>query len=472
MSRTLTTILTAIMVLAAAPVFGEWRIDIESKTVPADATGVTVDFTLYWDVTMSTLTLPVVVREIDPGAFWTGDLPVDTTGGTPRGITWNWSNPGWAVLFEGLTPAEGCANPGNLYDGVSPDNFAISAQAVYGGTPPEPDGRVCIILEFDVTGTTGLFEFDTACATLQLNTIFMVDDLFPPVDHGPTGTGEATFNKGEIRLVRDSDNDGIYDYEDNCPLVANSSQQDGDGDDIGDACDNCPSTANPDQANSDADQWGDACDNCVLVNNANQTNADGDLYGDACDNCPNTASPDLSDSDDDGVGDICDNCPDVANANQSDADTDGQGDACDECTDTDGDEYGDPGFPGNICPLDNCPLVFNPEQADSNSDGIGDACDFYCDCTGHCDLNSDGRLNPVDLVLIVNYIFLGHHDFMQLPDCPAPNGDWNCDGQLNPLDVIFMLFHVFHINNDDPHAAGPCDPCACESYPDDCGYPY
>ena len=61
----------------------------------------------------------------------------------------------------------------------------------------------------------------------------------------------------------DSDNDGIPDDVDNCPVVANPDQEDTDNDGIGDACDNCPFVPNPGQEDSyppGGNQCGDACE--------------------------------------------------------------------------------------------------------------------------------------------------------------------------------------------------------------------
>ncbi|MBI5376066.1 MAG: SBBP repeat-containing protein, partial [Candidatus Schekmanbacteria bacterium] len=126
----------------------------------------------------------------------------------------------------------------------------------------------------------------------------------------------------------DSDNDGIYDFIDNCPNIYN-----------------------PDQADTDHDGIGDTCDTCI--------DTDGDGFGNPgypANTCPT------------------DNCRDVYNPVQQDTDNDGIGDACDTCMDTDGDGYGDPGFSKNTCQIDNCPDISNPDQADVNNDGIGDAC--------------------------------------------------------------------------------------------------
>ncbi|MDL2124912.1 MAG: thrombospondin type 3 repeat-containing protein [Deltaproteobacteria bacterium] len=62
------------------------------------------------------------------------------------------------------------------------------------------------------------------------------------------------------QLSKDTDGDGIRDYDDNCPTAPNSDQTDTDGDGFGDVCDNCPCDANPDQIDSDLDQRGDVCD--------------------------------------------------------------------------------------------------------------------------------------------------------------------------------------------------------------------
>jgi len=289
----------AAMLLCTTNASAEWRVNIESKSVDAGETGATVDFTFYWDLDLRAITVPVVVREIDPGSFWTGTLPVDTVDGYPRSVTWNWANSAWTVLQE-FRPGSGCADAGNAYDAVTPDNFVISAFGMSAVAIPEPTGRVCVTIAFDVTTTPGQFEMDTACFTAQLPGIFMVDDQATPVDHGPLGTGDVTFNKGVITIADvDTDGDTVADTDDNCPLVPNLSQTNSDSDSYGDACDNCPTVDNPGQEDFDGDGDGDDCDtdddgdgepdstdNCLFVSNAGQSDTDGDDVGDACDICP------------------------------------------------------------------------------------------------------------------------------------------------------------------------------------------
>ena len=237
----------------------------------------------------------------------------------------------------------------------------------------------------------------------------------------------------------DTDGDGFFDYQDNCPTVANADQTDTDGDGIGDACDDdddgdgvpddedcCPNVANPDQEDQDGDGEGDVCDddddgdgvpdaadNCPLIANADQTDFDGDGSGDVCDDdddgdgvpdttdqCPATgpgvqvAADGCTDTDGDGVPDSEDCCPNVANPDQEDQDGDGEGDVCDDDDDGDGvpdtvdqcpntlqgavvDATGCADSDGDGVPdsQDCCPNVPNPGQEDSDGDGVGDACE-------------------------------------------------------------------------------------------------
>ncbi len=202
MVRRALCLLLIIVFACTASAYAEWRVDFESKSVKPNETGVTVDLTAYWDLSMYAFLVPVIVRSIDPGSFWTGLLPIDSYGDT-RGVTWNWSGswPDMLQLVQPLVPEPPYNDEGDIgYDGISPDHFGVLALGMMKSTPPEPTGRAILTISFDVTGEPGQFEFDAACIAPGWDVLCMIDDEFPNTDHGPRGTGEVTFNKGVITI--------------------------------------------------------------------------------------------------------------------------------------------------------------------------------------------------------------------------------------------------------------------------------
>jgi hypothetical protein len=228
----------------------------------------------------------------------------------------------------------------------------------------------------------------------------------------------------------DTDGDGAYFCNDNCPNTANAGQTNSDSDQYGDACDNCPGIDNSDQADSDGDGLGDLCDECP--DDPTNDPDDDDICGQD-DNCPDIYNPGQDDSDGDGVGDACDNCPDSVNTDQADADDDGLGDLCDDCTDTDGDGYGNPGYPLNTCPDDNCPTVYNPDQTDSDFDGVGDACEYLCG-----DPSGDDLINILDVTFLIEYLYLSGP-----APVPPEAGDVNDDDNVNILDISYLIAYLY-----------------------------
>lgn len=89
-----------------------------------------------------------------------------------------------------------------------------------------------------------------------------------------------------------------------------------------------------------------------------------------------------------------------------------------------------------------------------------------CYCPSFCDLNGDGSLNPVDVIIIVNYVYRQRDFREQLIGCPAENGDWNFNGIVDPVDIAWYVNFVYKSRGD-----GPGDPCACDPYPDNCPPP-
>ncbi|MBN2127371.1 MAG: thrombospondin type 3 repeat-containing protein, partial [Candidatus Diapherotrites archaeon] len=94
------------------------------------------------------------------------------------------------------------------------------------------------------------------------------------------------FNHDAFRVyyTLDSDNDGIPDEQDVCPLDADN--------------------------DLDADGICGNEDNCPIISNANQWDADNDGIGNVCDNCPETQNPAQEDENQNGIGNACEiDCP-------------------------------------------------------------------------------------------------------------------------------------------------------------------
>ncbi|MGD2110327.1 MAG: SBBP repeat-containing protein [Phycisphaerae bacterium] len=131
--------------------------------------------------------------------------------------------------FGPLTIASGtsCSGSHNIfivkYDA---DGNVLSAQATSGGNSFFPYAAGNSI--------SARAEDEFALAGLYTGSGFTIGNIALPAA-GSTDAFVAKFGPA------DTDGDGIPDADDNCPDVANPSQENGDGDDRGDLCDPCPS---------------------------------------------------------------------------------------------------------------------------------------------------------------------------------------------------------------------------------------
>ncbi|PHN07574.1 hypothetical protein CRP01_05590 [Flavilitoribacter nigricans DSM 23189 = NBRC 102662] len=173
------------------------------------------------------------------------------------------------------------------------------------------------------------------------------------------GGTSLSFRIGE----KDSDDDGIPDKEDACPVEPGNlsargcPDQDGDGiEDLEDICPGIPGVYElsgcPD---SDGDKVADRFDLCPDVPGKESTQGcpdlDGDGFRDDLDECPGEAGTKLllgcPDCDGDGIGNASDECPTVAGTFEfngcpfADADKDGVPDEDDRCPEVAGTVYND-----------------------------------------------------------------------------------------------------------------------------------
>lgn len=77
------------------------------------------------------------------------------------------------------------------------------------------------------------------------------------------------------------------------------------------------------------------------------------------------------------------------------------------------------------------------------------------DCTGFCDLDLNGKINPVDVAFLVNHVYKQLDGRAVIEPCPRDNGDWDCNGAVDPIDVAYYVNFVYKSTG-----SGPCDPCA------------
>lgn len=102
--------------------------------------------------------------------------------------------------------------------------------------------------------------FDFRSASRYNNTF--PSDCLPPPGEGDAINEELDLDEFEEQAKQlDGDEDGVSNYDDNCPAHANADQADRDDDERGDACDGCPDISAPRYMNG----WPDGVEPTVEI---------------------------------------------------------------------------------------------------------------------------------------------------------------------------------------------------------------
>jgi hypothetical protein len=200
---------------------------------------------------------------IDPaidGGVWAPSVAKSVYGPCMRGVTF--------LQDELILHGDGITSANNYAHVVftAPQAATCSVDTTFTGRQNGIDSDVHVLVK-------GVSVFDDLIQADGVSRSHSSDDL--PLSAGDTisfsvGTNGRTLGAGNTALEAtidcaiaiDTDGDGIFDHDDNCPLTPNPSQDDTDEDGAGDACDNCP-VSNPDQRDDDGNGVGDVCDQLV-----------------------------------------------------------------------------------------------------------------------------------------------------------------------------------------------------------------
>ena len=270
-----------------------------------------------------------------------GSARADTVGLTslsaPAGCPGDTVEANLTLFFDGNDSA------GQLVDGATVEVTITQADAAAAGfvvaQPYQPTGTVTLPANYRDPATGRIVFPTTVSVTIPTTAAPGPYSFTGGVKiQGPMLDRDEPFNVfgGSLRLIgsvldcTDTDGDGVYDVEDNCPTVANSDQADFDGDGQGDICDpddDNDGVADGDDAfpfdpsessDNDGDGVGDNAD--PDDDNDGQTDADESACGsdplDAASTSPDNDGDDIPDcvdpdDDNDGVADGDDLCPDT-----------------------------------------------------------------------------------------------------------------------------------------------------------------
>ncbi|MBI5116586.1 fibronectin type III domain-containing protein [Candidatus Poribacteria bacterium] len=179
----------------------------------------------------------------------------------------------------------------------------------------------------------------------------------------------------------DDDADGMNNYDEAAVTFSNPFDSDTDDDGVLDGADNCPLTSNPAQDNLDRDDFGDACDCDIDGDGYNNLSCAGDDCNDRDPNIRPSAAEicDTNDNDCDLLIDC--NDPDMVCISYCrDADVDGYGNPTDDVLDC----VAPPGYVDECTDCDDTNPAINPGEPETSCNCIDDDCEPATPDNGGC----------------------------------------------------------------------------------------
>ena len=275
-------VLTKTPILPGAPIIGTAIATAGQATVsftppvPDGCSGAIVGYTVTSNpggISASSEGSPIMVTGLTNGTTYTFTVTAINDAGT--GPPSDPSNPVTPITVPDA-PVIGTATAG---DGQATVSFA--SPAFDGGSP---------IIGYTVTSIPGGIRASSTASPITVTGLTNGKAYqFTVIAFNAVGSSLVSTASNTVIPMRDSDGDGVFDVNDNCPNTVNADQIDTDHDGVGDVCDVLPNDA-MEWRDSDGDGVGDNLDNCVTVQNADQADADNDAIGDACDKAPGTAN--------------------------------------------------------------------------------------------------------------------------------------------------------------------------------------